>query len=67
MSSENFVAILENKDGTYLVEEIGCDGKKIEDIGAFTNLRQAMIAAENHQIENEVEYGIKFYPFPRTS
>lgn len=63
MSADNFVAILETKHGDYIVEEMGSEGEKIKEVGKFKNLRKAMIAAEEYQIENEVEYGIRFYPF----
>lgn len=65
MSADNMIAVMEQRDGSYIVEEMSCEGGKIADIGHFATLRNAMIAAEEHQVENEIEYGVRFYEYPQ--
>ena len=65
MSSDNVISIREDGGGEYDVRECFREGGEIENIGHFTNLRDAMIAAEKYQQENEVEYGIAFFEYKK--
>lgn len=58
MSADNFIKISEDENGEYDVREYFSDGGELENIGHFTNLREALEAAQTFQEENEVEYGI---------
>lgn len=64
MSSDDFISIREDDKREYDVYHKSMDGCVIHAIGHHTNLREAMIAAEDYQDEQEfgVEYGIRFFP-----
>lgn len=63
MSSDTYLSLREYQDKKgcfYILRECGSEGEVIERIGTYTNLRQAMIAAEEYQQDNAVEYGVRF-------
>ena len=66
MSSDDQIIVRENENHEYDVSNNFIDGGLIEKIGHFTNLREALCAAEDYQKNTEVpvEYGIAFYSFP---
>ena len=67
MSSDDYIEVRENEQGEYDVSNKFVDGGLIEKIGHFTNLRDAMISAEDYQRKAEVptEYGITFLPYSK--
>ena len=69
MSADNRLRLREDSKGEYDLSECWSEGGQIQAIGHYKSLRDAMIAAEKYQVESEVgvEYGIKFYPFPRST
>ncbi len=63
MSANNYMLIKGFDDGSYLVEERDADTDSlIEQIGEYKHSLDALLAAQEHQDENEVEYGIHFKP-----
>ena len=67
MSSDNRLKLLEDSKGEYDLSECWSEGGQIQAIGHYKSLREALIAAEEYQLENPTEYGLTFYPFPRKS
>ena len=65
MSADNFIEVRETKERTYTVREMSATGGVLEEIGGFSNLREAMCAAEDYSKETMygVEYGIQFVPY----
>jgi hypothetical protein len=65
MSADNYLSLREYQDRKgrfYLLTARTSSHQLIEPIGKFTNLREALIAAEEYQQANEVEYGLSFFP-----
>ena len=52
----------DEKGRFYILRLCTSEGEVIERIDTFTNLRTAMIAAETYSAENDVEYGLAFFP-----
>ena len=67
MSSDDQIIVREDKNRKYDVSNNFIEGGIIEKIGHFTNLREAMCAAEDYQKNAEVpvEYGITFIPYQK--
>jgi hypothetical protein len=65
MSSDNYLSLREYKDKKgrfYVLRECTSEGTIIARLDTFRTLRQAMIAAEFYQRENDVEFGLSFIP-----
>lgn len=67
MSADNKLVIREDEKGEYNLSEHWSGGGQIQAIGHYKNLRDAMVAAEEYQLENEIEYGVEFRPHTRKS
>ncbi len=67
MSSDNMIIVRETENGEYDVKETWSHGGDITIIGHYKSLREAMIASEKFQKENEVEYATTFVPYTRNS
>jgi hypothetical protein len=65
MSNDTHLSLRECKDKKgrfYVLRLCTSEGEVIERIDTYTNLRTAMIAAEAYSRENNVEYGLAFFP-----
>lgn len=67
MSADNCLRIREDEKGEYNLSECWMEGGDIQAIGHYKTLRAAFIAAEEYQLDNEVEGGTSFHPFPRST
>jgi len=61
MSANNFILIRQRDNGECHVAEYDADtGFTIEEVGIYKSSLDALEAAQKHQNDNEVEYGIQY-------
>jgi hypothetical protein len=61
MSSNNFIKIHRSKHGFEVTHRDADTGSKIENIGRYKELEDAVKAANKFIDENEVEYGLRVH------
>lgn len=67
MSADNKLRLVEDPKGEYDLSECWEEGGQIQAIGHYKSLRDALVAAEEYQLDNEIEFGLSFYPHRRSS